>query len=349
MQKQSYVGLDVSLAETAVCVVDETGKKLFEGKVATDAKLIAKSVRKHAPGQLVRVGLETGTTAGWLWRELIAEGMPAVCLDTRHAHRALSLRVQKTDKNDARGLAELIRLGWYREARVRSMDAAWTRQLLLCRRQLIQIVRNVSNQLRAMLKVFGLARTSTAGRGFRLKVETIVAENPWASGVLTPLLNVLVVTEKNLKETTADLTKLARQDPDVRRMMTVPGIGCLSALAYKAAIDDPTRFKKSEAAGPYLGLVPRVHQSGESEWTGRISKTGDELARTYLYEAAGVLLHRVPGRCDLKDWGAKLAKRSGLKRARVAIARKFAVLLHAIWVDGTVFEWRSAREPAMAA
>lgn len=348
MQQQSYVGLDVSLAETAVCIVDGTGKKLFETKVPTDASMIAGAVRKHAVGQLERVGMETGTTAPWLWRELQAQGLPVVCLDTRHAHRALSLRVQKTDRNDARGLAELVRLGWYREARVRSMDAQFMRALLLSRRQLMQVVRNVSNQLRGALKVFGLARTPTAGKGFRAKVQALAAEHEWARPVLDPLLAVLVATEEQLKAITTKLVRLARDDNDVRRMMTVPGIGPISALAFKAAIDDPKRFTKSQAVGPYLGLVPRVYQSGESEWTGRISKTGDELARTYLYEAAGVLLHQVPSWCALKAWGVRLARKSGLKRARVAVARKLAVLLHAIWVDGTQFEWRS-EPPATAA
>lgn len=164
MQKQSYVGLDVSMAETSICVIDETGARLFEGKVVTDSAAIAATVRRHVVGQVVRVGLETGTTAGWLWRELIALGLPAVCLDTRHAHRALSLRVQKTDKNDARGLAELVRLGWYREAKVRSVDAQFVRSLLMARRQLLAIKRNLANQLRNVLKTFGLTRTSTAPR-----------------------------------------------------------------------------------------------------------------------------------------------------------------------------------------
>lgn len=348
MRQLSYVGLDVSLAETAVCILNETGKKLFETKVPTDASVIALVIRQHAIGDIERVGLETGTTAPWLWRELQSQDLPTVCLDTRHAHRALSLRVQKTDRNDARGLAELVRLGWYREARVRSIDAQFMRALLLSRRQLMQILRNVCNQMRSALKVFGLARTSTAGKGFRGKVEAITAENEWVRPVLDPLLAVLVSTEQQLKAITTRLVKLARDDHDVRRMMTVPGIGPISALAYKAAIDDPKRFSSSQAVGPYLGLVPRVHQSGESEWTGRISKSGDELARTYLYEAAGVLLNRVPSWCALKAWGLRLARKSGMKRALVAVARKLAVLLHAIWVDGTQFEWRSAPPTAAA-
>uniref|UniRef100_B0T5T7 Transposase IS110-like N-terminal domain-containing protein n=1 Tax=Caulobacter sp. (strain K31) TaxID=366602 RepID=B0T5T7_CAUSK len=160
MQKQSYVGLDVSLAETSICVVDETGARLFEGKVVTDSAAIASAVRRHVVGQVVRVGLETGTTAGWLWRELIALGLPAVCLDTRHAHRALSLRVQKTDKNDARGLAELVRLGWYREAKVRGVDAQFVRSLLMARRQLLALS---CPKGRRMAVRTGAARSSISG------------------------------------------------------------------------------------------------------------------------------------------------------------------------------------------
>jgi len=342
VQKQSYVGLDVSLAETSICVIDETGARLFEGKVLTDSAAITATVRRHVVGQVVRVGLETGTTAGWLWRELIALGLPAVCLDTRHAHRALSLRVQKTDKNDARGLAELVRLGWYREAKVRSVDAQFVRSLLMARRQLLAIKRNLANQLRNVLKTFGLTRTSTAGRGWLAKVRAIVADTGWVAPVVEPMLKICAELDIQLAALNKQLLILAREDPDVRRMMTVPGIGALTGLAYKAAIDDPSRFTSSSSAGPYLGLVPKVRQSGETEWTGRISKTGDELARTYLYEAAGVLLFKVSRWSALRAWGIRLVQRIGLKRAKIAVARKLAVLLHALWTDGTEFEWRAA-------
>jgi transposase len=268
----TYAGLDVSLKETAICIIDETGKVLFEGKVAADPQFIAQYLAKRAPG-LGRVGLESGATSAWLWRELRQLGLPVICLDSRHAHRVLSMKRNKNDRNDARGLAELVRMGWYREARVRSIDAQYIR-----------------------------------------------------------------VTQSALDT--------AREDADVRRMMTVPGIGAITALAFKAALDDPKRFSSSSKVGPYLGLTPRQYQSGDSEWIGGIGQTNDPLLRSYLYEAAGVLMTRVRRSSPLKDWAIRLAKRIGWKRASIATARKLAVILHAIWRDGTVFEWQLANVTA---
>jgi transposase len=337
---KTYAGLDVSLKETAVCIVDEGGKIIFEGMVATDPGMIAKCLAKHSKS-IERFGLESGATSAWLWREFRQLGLPVVCLDSRHAHRVLSMKRNKNDRNDARGLADLVRVGWYREARVRSLDAQFVRSMLLSRQQLLQSRRNVENQIRGALKALGVMTGPSKGRGFMARVVDLRADNDWLAAVLDPLIATTSAIVKQLKLVTATVLATARQDADVRRMMTVPGIGAMTALAFKAAVDDPKRFTSSAKIGPYLGLTPRQHQSGESEWIGGIGKASDPLLRAYLYEAAESLMTRVRKDCLLKDWARRLSKRIGHKRAAIATARKLAVIMHAIWRDGTVFEWPS--------
>jgi transposase len=342
----TYAGLDVSLKETAICSIDETGKVLFEGKVATDPQVIAQCLAKRAPG-LGRVGLESGPTSAWLWRELRQLGLPVICLDSRHAHRVLSMKRNKNDRNDARGLAELVRMGWYREARVRSIDAQYVRALLQSRQQLLQARRNIENQIRGTLKALGVMTGPSKGRGFVPRVVELRAGNTWLAPLLDPMLTIHASLANQLKTITQSALDTAREDADVRRMMTVPGIGSITALAFKAALDDPKRFSSSSKVGPYLGLTPRQYQSGDSEWIGGIGQTNDPLLRSYLYEAAGVLMTRVRRSSPLKDWAVRLAKRIGWKRASIAVARKLAVILHAIWRDGTVFEWQAEKVKAV--
>lgn len=339
--KSCYAGLDVSLKETAVCVVNEAGKIIFERMVQTDPQVIAACLAKNAPG-LQRFGLESGATSAWLWREFQKLGLPVICLDSRHAHRVLSMKRNKNDRNDARGLADLVRMGWYREARVRSLDAQFVRSLLLSRQQLLETRREIENKIRGALKTLGVMTGSSKGRGFIPRVLELRTDNEWLAPVLDPLLAARAAIAVQLKAVSKSILDVAGADADIRRMMSVPGVGPMTALAFKAAIDDPKRFTASSKVGPYLGLTPRQYQSGESEWIGGIGRTNDPLLRSYLYEAAGVLMTRVRRDCNLKTWAKRLAKRIGWKRASIAVARKIAVILHAIWRDGTFFDWQAA-------
>src|SRR5437660_1384266 len=200
---EHYVGLDVSLKQTSICVVNQVGSVVREGVVDSEPEAIVTFVRSKAPGA-VRIGLETGPTATWLWTELKQLGLPVICIDARHAKAVLKMQINKSDRNDAAGIP---------------------------------------------------------------------------------------------------------------------------------------RFKRSRSVGAYVGLTTRRHASGEIDWTGRISKCGDAMLRSYLFEAAGVLLTRVPKWSALKAWGMRLAKRNGLRKAKVAVARKLAVILHRMWIDGTEFNW----------
>lgn len=341
-EPKCHAGLDVSLKETAVCVVNDLGKITFERMVPTDPVIIAACLDKNAPG-LERFGLESGATSAWLWREFHKMDLPVICLDSRHAHRVLSMRRNKNDRNDARGLADLVRMGWYREARVRSLDAQFIRSLLLSRQQLLETRREIENKIRGALKTLGMMTGSTKGRSFMPRVVALRADHQWLGPVLDPLLAARTAIAVQLKAVSKSILDIARDDADIRRMMTVPGVGAMTALAFKAAIDDPKRFTSSTKVGPYLGLTPRQYQSGESEWIGGIGRTNDPLLRTYLYEAAGSLTTRVRRDCHLKAWALRLAKRIGWKRASIAVARKIAAILHTIWRNGTFFEWQAAQ------
>lgn len=333
-----FVGLDVSVAETSVCIMDRDGGLVREGKVQTDPAAIGRYLAKHAP-EAERIGLEAGGSSSWLCRELRSQGLRIVHMEARHAHRALSMRINKTDRNDARGLAELMRVGWYKAAHAKSVEAHRRRSLLLARQRLINIRRDLENQARNIMKTTGTMLGSTAGRGFGNRVRAACEGNEALAAMCMPLLKVVTTIRDQIKEYDRLLLGMARRDETAKRLMTVPGVGALTSLAFMSAIDDPARFKRSSDVGAYLGLTPRRHQSGEMDWSGRISKLGDGLARTYLFEAASVLIGRIERWSALKAWGVRLTKRVGSKKARIAVARKIAVILHCIWVDGTEFEW----------
>lgn len=337
----SYVGLDVSLAETSVCVLGGDGQVRFEGKVRSRPEDLVDCVRKHA-GDAERIGIETGQTTGVLFRAMKVAELPVVCIETRHAHKVLSARMNKTDRNDARGLAELVRIGWYREAWVRGASAQAIRSLLLGRRMLLATKRTLENTLRGAVKRFGLIITKTAGRTFTHKAAGVLDRDPGYAAFASPILAVLHTVLDQIRCYDRQLRAIARDNETVSRLMTIPGIGHLTGLAFYSTIEDPARFKRSVDVGPYLGLTPRVHQSGEIDRTGRITKTGDGMTRSYLFEAANVILTRVTRPTPLRAWGLRLKERTGLKKAQVAVARKLAVTMHAIWSDGTEFEWRAA-------
>ena len=335
---EQYVGLDVSQKETAVCVVDQDGTVLFEGKVWSDPGALARVLHKRAPS-VERIGFETGAMASWLWHELKRVNLPVVCVDARHAHAVLSVRMNKSDPNDARGLAELVRVGWYREVRVKSDESQAIRALLVARSRLVIVRRALENQVRSLLKEVGLLFPRAIGGHFRRRVLQLIDDNH----VLRPIVEGLLAIHEQIEAQQALLDKRVRQeakeDETTQRLMSVPGVGVVTALAFRHTIDDPTRFQSAQAVGAYVGLTPRRKQSGEQDFNGRISKWGDRLLRTYLFEAASVLLHRTQRWSALKAWGIRLMKRIGAKKAKVAVARKIAVILHCIWTDGTSFEW----------
>jgi transposase len=333
-----YVGLDVSLKQTSICVVNQTGSVVREGVVGSDPDAIAAFVRSHAPGA-VRIGLESGPTSTWLWTELKRFGMPVICIDARHAKAVLKMQINKSDRNDAAGVARIMQTGWFKEVRVKDLDSHLVRALLASRALLVKIKRDLENHIRGLLKNLGLIIGRAKFNVFAVRTGELIEDRPELVAVVGPLLKARATIEQQIDDLDRKVLKLARSDVHVRRFMTAPGIGPITALCFKATIDDPTRFKRSRSVGAYIGLTSRRHASGEVDWTGRISKCGDTMLRSYLFEAAGVLLTRVPKWSALKAWGVRLAKRNGLRKAKVAVARKLAVILHRMWIDETEFNW----------
>jgi transposase len=338
-----YVGLDVSSDETSICVIDEDGRMIWQGKSSSEPDEIAKQVKLHAP-EVTRVGFETGPLSTWHWHELRGIGLPVVCLDARHAKAALSLQVNKTDANDAHGLAQIVRTGWYRKVEIKSIEAHLVRTLLVSRSKLVEVRTGLSNQMRGILKTFGLMVGKTSGGAFEKRVRELISGNIELESIIDSLLSVWRSTCEQIHVLNRQILIHARTDSVCRRLMTAPGIGPVTALAYRAVIDDPGRFKKSSSVGAYLGLTPRRYQSGEVDRSGGISKCGDGLMRGYLFEAATVIFSRVRKWSSLKAWGVRLAKRIGAKKAKVAIARKLAVILHRMWIDQTDFRWSASQE-----
>jgi transposase len=341
---EHYVGLDVSLKRTSICVVDRAGNVLSEATVNSEPEEIARFLTLKAPGA-VRIGIEAGPTSLWLCTELRALGFPTICIDARHAKAALSMQINKSDRNDAVGIARIMQCGWYKEVRLKSLDSHAVRALLASRALLVKMKRDLENQIRGLLKIAGLLVGTARGHAFVARVKDLAKHSPELAPPVMPLLIARDTIEKQLAVLDRKVLALARADKQARSFMTIPGVGPITALCFRATIDNPTRFRRSRSVGAYLGLTTRRYASGETDWTGRISKRGDAMLRSYLFEAAGVLLTRVQKWSNLKAWGLKLAKRIGMRKAKVAVARKLAVILHRMWIDGTDFQW-STKEAA---
>ena len=334
-----YVGLDVSDKSTHLCVVDGSGDVIWSGACATDPEVIARTLKTRAPG-LARVILETGSLSAFLYHGLFERGLPVACVCARHAKGVLSARVNKSDQHDAEGLAQMARTGWFKQVRIKAEATHMDRARLKIREQLIAARQAIAGQLRGLLKLFGqrLGQVTTPGKR-RERLKMLFAQRPELEPIMAPLIESLEALEVQIARTTKQLAAQAAADPVATRLMTAPGVGPITALIFKSSIEDPERFSRGENAGAFAGLAPRRDQSGDRDYKGRISKAGDPMLRKALYEAANVLLGRLKRPCALRDWGLKLAETKGTKRARVAVARKLAILLHRLWLSETDFRW----------
>ena len=332
-----YIGLDVSKEETSMCVVDEAGSILWSGKALSDPASIFAALREHTlcPERIV---LETGTLSNWLARGLRAQGLSVDVIDARHAHAVLKLQHNKTDANDARLLAEIARTGFCRPVSVNSEAAQKHRILIKARLHLVRQRRDTQNAIRGFLGALGIRFAKGAGTLDR-RVRTALAERPDLAAMIEPLVSSAEALRAQIKRLDAEVAREAKASAACRLLMTVPGVGMVTALAFAATIDDAGRFPRSRAVGAYLGLTSRRHQSGEMDYAGRISKQGDGLLRGLLYEAANSLLTIVRKAHPLKDWARRVRKRSSHKKACVALARKLAVILHRMLASGEAFRW----------
>lgn len=333
-----YVGIDVSLELSSVCVVDAGGKIVAEAKIESHPDAIIICLRKLGLS-IERVGLEAGPLSQWLHAGLTKGGFETVLLETRHVKAALSAMTVKTDRRDARGIAHLLRMGWFRPVHCKSPGSQEVRALLVARKQLLGKLLEVESSIRGILRGFGLKMGVVTRNGFEVRVRELCAGQAMLEQITEAMLAARAVLRKEYSKLHKAMLTIVRQDEVCRRLMSVPGVGPLVAITFKTAIDNPARIRKSKAVGALFGLTPRKYQSGEKDVTGGISCVGDEMARGALYEAANSLLSRVTRFSTLKRWGMDVAKRRGAKRARVALARKIGVVLHRMWVDGSSFRW----------
>lgn len=288
-----------------------------------------------------------GPTSSWLYSKLRAADLPAICLECRNVKAGLSAMRNKTDRNDAREIAQLVRLGWFRKVYVKSEEAQRIRMLLVNRQQLLNKAHDIENSVRGSLKVFGLRIGRVTRSAFEARVLELVTDGPSLLAITEPMLRVRRILIEEFDHLDRLCREFARRDSVCRRLMTVPGVGVIVALTYRTGVDRPERFSRSRDVGAHFGLTPRRYSSGQIDYDGRISRCGDEMVRTALYLAAHVLLHH--GRwSSLRSWAMRIAKRNSLKAAQVALARRLAVVMHRMWTDGTDFRWSDAEAPKPA-
>jgi transposase len=337
---EHYAGIDVSLELSSVCVVDAQGKIVKEAKVSSEPEALV-SFFKGLGFPMKRIGLEAGPLSQWLHAGLVQARFETVLLETRHVKAALSAMTVKTDRKDARGIAQLLRMGWFRAVHAKSIGSQEVRALLVARKQLLGRLVDVELSIRGILRGFGLKVGPVTRNGFEARIRELVTGQATLERIATAMLSARAALKAEYEELHKAVLAIVREDVVCRRLMTVPSVGPLVAITYKSAMDDPSRIAKSKAAGALFGLTQ------EKDVTGGITRTGDEMVRTALYEAANVLLSRITRFSKLKRWGMDVAKRRGSKRAKVALARKIAVILHRMWVDGTTYRW-GTEEPIAA-
>jgi len=331
-----YAGIDVSLKCSSVCVVDVNGKIVQEGTVASEPEALI-AWFSELRFEVIRIGLEAGPQSQWLYAAMRQAGLTVELLETRHVRDAFKAMPVKTDRKDAQGIAQLMRLGWFRPVHCKSMEAQETRAILGARKLVQSKLHDIEMSLRGTLRGFGLKVGKATSNCFAARIKELVAGHPTLQVIATSLLAVHAVLLREFKVFEKRVRVMARQDERARLLMSTPGVGVLVALTYVSAIDDPGRFTSSKRAGAHFGLTPKKYQSGETDITGRISKIGDKGVRTALYEAANIILTKPVKGSALKSWAARLAKRAGMNKAKVALARKLAVIMHRMLVDKTPF------------
>ena len=340
-----FAGLDVSVKDTNVCIVDDTGKIIREVKVASEPDALLQVLR-NATYRFKRIGLEAGPLSQWLFSALGEANLPVICVETRHMRAVLQAQINKTDRNDARGIAQMMRVGLYRPVHVKTLRSQKLRMLLTHRKLLQSKAIAIENDLPGTLRNFGLKVGMAGATKFEGRIKELIENLPDLAVLVEPLLVVRRVLREQIGVLHRRLLAVVRDDDVCRRLMTTPGVGPVVALTYRATVDVPARFRKSKSVGAVFGLTCSKYQSGEIDRNGRISRCGDEMMRVMLYEAAQSML-RSKKWSWLKAWAMQIARRRGMKKAIVALARRLAVIMHRIWVDGTEFRW--TREATAAA
>ena len=342
-----YVGLDVSMKKTSVCIVTEQGKIVHESEVKTDPHALADAIEKTGL-KIELVGFESGSLGHYLTQGFKERALPAVCMDARKMSAILSIRVNKTDKNDARGIADALRTGMFTRVHEKPQEAINRGAVLSMRRCLVNQRTDIKNHVRGILKTYGIRLGAVGPTKFNEAVKRHLQElDLLVRQTMEGMLEIFDMFTQKISLLDQELLKIARQDKDTRLLMTAQGIGPITALTYKAEIFDPSRFPNSRTVGAYLGMTPTQYSSGETQKQGRISKCGSTELRSLLTEAGVVVLTKSQKWSKLKAWGLKLMKKKGLKKASLAVGRKLAVIMHRMLLEQKEFVWGEA--PAKAA
>jgi transposase len=331
-----YAGIDVSLECSSACVVDANGKIIRETKVASEPEALMDWFRSLGL-DLARVGLEAGPLSQWLYPAMKKAGLAVELLETRHVSDAFKAMPVKSDRNDARKIAQLMRLGWFRPVHCKSMGAQEIRAMLTARKLIQAKLQDTENSLRGILRGFGLKVGKTTKRSFAARIGELVTGHPALETIAAMLaVHMMLLREFNGLEKRVRAT--SRLHEKARLLMSTPAVGPIVSLTFACAIDDPSRFTSSKRAGPHFGLTPKKYQSGETDYTGRISKNGDASVREALYEAAHLMLTKpIKGCAQLKSWAMRIARRAGMNKAKVALARKLAVIMLRMLKDNVPF------------
>jgi transposase len=344
-----YAGIDVSLEQSSVCIVDATGKIVREGTVASEPEALIAWLRA-AGAELARIGLEAGPLSQWLYAAMKEAGLAVELLETRHVRNAFKVMPVKTDRKDAEGIAQLMRMGWFRPVHCKSVEAQETRAMLTARKLVQSKLLDVESSLRGLLRNFGLKVGETTRKQFAARVTELVRGHPNLEAIAESLLRVRETLLREFNGFERRVRQIARDDERVRLLTTTPSVGAIVGSTFVAAIDDPARFKSSKIVGAHFGMTPTKYKSGETDISGRISKIGDAGVRAALYEAAHILLTKpIKGCPNLKSWAMRIANRRGMAKAKVAVARRLAVILHRMLADGTPYDDQKVGRPAAAA
>lgn len=338
-----YCGIDLGVKKSVVCVLECGGQLDDVYELPTTSESIKRVFSRYCKLTCV---IEAAPLAEWFSREVEALGHKVMIVCPRQAKAKLSGHSKKkTDRRDARGLAELCRTGWFEEVHRKSQEARALRSFMTARKQLVESGTAIASSVRGILRAHGIkidvgSDEESFGEKARAAIKALPDTLQYA---LKALINSYEELHERQRTLYKMLHKLAKTNQVTSRLMTVPGVGAATASAFVATIDDPDRFTSGEHVASYLGLTPSVYQSGETEYRGRITKTGDKLLRWLLVEAAHILLTRAAMPCELKNWGLKLQAAKGTGKARVAVARKLCVLLWKLWKNKTVFHSEPAK------
>lgn len=334
-----YAGLDVSMKKTSICIVDEKGKIIHESEVNSDPHTLADAIEKTGL-KIELVGFESGSLAHYLAEGFKERAIPAVCMDARKMSAILSIRINKTDKNDARGIADALRTGVFIRVHDKPREAIDRSAVLSMRRCLVNQRTDIKNHVRGILKTYGIRLGAVGPKRFNETVKHRIQALEWlVRQTLDEMLELFDMLDQKIDRLDKELLQIAHKDKEVQLLMSAQGVGPITALTFKAEIFDPSRFANSRAVGAYLGMTPTQYSSGETQKQGKISRCGSSELRSLLTEAGNVILTRSKKWSKLKAWGLKIMRKKGKQKATLAVGRKLAVIMHRMLIERKAFIW----------